>query len=182
MGGTAAVLLFGQPFATKSSAVLPPPCPSCHPLTTRLISAPPMDRVMRCEMPVTPEKTASGPNSPRAFCRLVMYLGWWCGGWIGLGWGVRPDARTVAGAELTATMVLVLAAGLVVLVRSVAAIGRGWLVVKSTPPPPPTPTLHPHSTPRTTLACRSAAFELSRAVRPVLARRRSRACGRSTGA
>ena len=52
-----------------------------------------------------------------------------------VGRGFRRDARTVAGAELTATMVLVMAAGLM-------GTGRGrrlWLAVAGGGPPPPPP-------------------------------------------
>ena len=62
-----------------------------------------------------------------------------------MGWGgvVGWDAGTVAGAELTAMMVLVMAAVLMVLVmvRGSKTPGRGWLEVSSSPPPPP---LHPN--------------------------------------
>ena len=69
----------------------------------------------------------------------------WRVGWVGLGWGgVGRDARMVAGAELTGTMVLVMAAGLVVLVL-VMVRGSETLFVfaVAVTKPPPSPTLHP---------------------------------------
>ena len=58
------------------------------------------------------------------------------GGGGGGGGGVRGarDPKTVAGPEPTATMVLVMAAGLVVVVGGSKTLGRGRLVVKPSPP------------------------------------------------
>ena len=64
-------------------------------------------------------------------------VGWRVGleGWGG-GGGLTAKARTAAG--LMTTIVMVIAAGLMVLVSwSVAFVARGWLGVKSSPPPDP---------------------------------------------